>query len=144
MSALAIRYGMRVVPIDWGPLATAYLIMAIVGGGMVEASLQLAIASFAFRMPDTLTWRIFVDHIFNNFGSYPMVIYGHVAEWLLTFAVPVAFVAYFPATVLLDRTAELRVNPVFAYAAPIMGIGLFIATYLLWQRQLNRYDSPGH
>ena len=37
------------------------------------------------------------------------------------FGLPLAFMAYFPAVVLLGRTGELQVNPLFAYAAPLRG-----------------------
>jgi len=51
----------------------------------------------------------------NRFGSYPLHIFGDLARFVLTFGVPVAFIAYLPATVLLGRTGELSVHPALAY-----------------------------
>lgn len=86
----------------------------------------------------------FVDDLISNFGNYPMRIFGGAAQAILTWGLPVAFVAYFPATVLLARTDELAVYPAVAYGAPVVGVLWFGAAYLFWRRELRQYKSAGH
>lgn len=94
----------------------------------------------------TFDLRVFVDGIFGRFGSYPLKIFGSGAEWFLTFVLPVAFIAYVPASVLLgDATASgLRVAPWVAYLTPVIGLTMFWLGYLFWKRQLRQYQSVGH
>ncbi|WP_281284437.1 ABC-2 family transporter protein [Nonomuraea diastatica] len=66
--------------------------------------------SLALRMIDTFALRVFVDDIFSTFGSYPMKIFGGVTGWLLTFVLPVACVAYVPASVVLGKLHTRRAN----------------------------------
>lgn len=130
--------------VDWSPLAVGYLLAALLGGALVEASVQLAGAALTFRMLSTMALRGLLDSVFNTFGNYPVKIFGGVGQFLFTFVLPLAFVAYLPASVLLDRTGELHVAPAFAYAAPLAGTVTFTLAYLFWRRQLRAYQSSGH
>ena len=67
-----------------------------------------------------------------------------VLEFLLTFGLPLAFVAYFPATVLLGRTGELRVSPIFAYGAPLAGVIWLGLALVVFQCEMRQYQSSGH
>jgi ABC-2 type transport system permease protein len=73
-----------------------------------------------------------------------MTIFGTVAQYVFTFMLPIAFVAFLPATVLLDKTGELAVNPVFAYAAPLIGLGWAILAARVFNHELSKYQSSGH
>ncbi len=86
------------VGVNWSPAALGYLVLAMIGGCFLEASLKLCVAALAFRFLQTGNLVFFVDQVFNNFGNYPLKIFSGTVEFLLTFAFPLAFVAYFPAT----------------------------------------------
>jgi len=62
---------------------------------------------------------------------------------VLTFVLPIAFVAYFPATVLLGRTDALSVPAWLAALAPLVGALLFTAAYTFWRHQIRHYSSSG-
>jgi ABC-2 type transport system permease protein len=130
--------------VDWSPLAVGYLVFAIVGGALIELSAQLFCAAGAFRMLSTLGPRVVVDQIFNTLGHYPMHIFGAGVRFGLTFALPLAFVAYVPATVLLGREGELSIPHWLAVAAPLVGAMLFAGAYRVWARQIRHYSSSGH
>lgn len=133
----------RQVGFEPTPTALLHLSLALVGGALVEGACQLALASFSFRMLSNLALRGLVDDIMNTFGGYPLKAFPDTARLALTYLVPVAFVAYLPAGVLLDRTEGLHVAPWLAYAAPLAGPVLYAAAYLLWRGQLRHYASSG-
>ena len=64
--------------------------------------------------------------------------------FLLTFGIPVAFRAYFPATVLLGRTGDLQVQPIFAYGAPLAGVVWMALALYVFHRGMPNYQSAGH
>ena len=132
------------VTVDWTPLALFYLLLALLGGALIELSLRLLFSAFAFRFLSANAFMGLVDTLFSNFGNYPLKILGSVLEFLLTFGVPLAFMAYFPATVLLGRTGELRVSPLFAYGAPLAGVLWLGLAVLVFQREMRYYQSSGH
>ncbi|TDC73875.1 ABC transporter permease [Streptomyces hainanensis] len=125
------------------PTALLYLGLALVGGALVEGACQLAVASLSFRMLSNLALRGLIDDIMNTFGGYPLKAFPDTARLALTYLLPVAFVAYLPAGVLLDRADGLQITPWLAYGAPLAGPLLYAAAYLLWRAQLRHYSSSG-
>ncbi|MGH2377267.1 MAG: ABC transporter permease [Candidatus Limnocylindria bacterium] len=132
------------VGVDWSPLSLGFLILTVLGAALIEAGLKLAIAALSFRFLSTRALVFLVDDVFNNFGNYPLRIFGGFVQFLLTFALPVAFVAYLPASVLLERTEELAIHPAFAYLAPLGGVAVFGLAYALWRSEVRHYQSSGH
>jgi len=134
----------RLVAVDFSPAAVAYLALAVFGGMLLESGIRLAFASMAFRFVRTQALLFFADGIFNNFGNLPLRIFGGAIEVLLTFVLPVAFVAYIPASVVLGHSQDLAVQPPVAYLAPLVGALVFGAAMALWRHELPLYQSAGH
>ncbi|MGA8116443.1 MAG: ABC-2 family transporter protein [Actinocatenispora sp.] len=131
------------LPVQLSLAGLVYLLLALVGGAMVEGSFQLAAAALSFRTLSTQSLRLLVDSIFDNFGGYPLNIFPRAAQFALTFVVPLAFIAYLPAGVLLDRTGGMHVTAWLAYGAPVVGPVLLGLAYLLWRTQIRHYASSG-
>ena len=134
----------RLATVDFAPASIAYLALAVFGGMLLEGGIRLAFASMSFRFLRTSALLFFADSIFNNFGNLPLRIFGGAIEVLLTFVLPVAFVAYIPASVVLGHAQELAVQPPFANFAPVVGALVFGAAVLLWRHELPLYQSSGH
>lgn len=132
------------VPIAWTPASVAYLIAALIGGALIEAALQTVVCALAFRMFSVASLRIFVDNILGTFGGYPLSILSTVTRFGLTFIVPLAFIAYFPATILLNHSSQLAVPTALAAVAPAVGAVLFAVALWFWHDQIKHYTSSGH
>lgn len=132
------------VSISWTPVALLYLVLAVIGGSLIELATRLLCASLAFRFLAANAPMQMLDMIFSNFGNYPLTIFGGALQFLLTFALPLAFLAYFPAVVLLGRTSELQVHPAFAYGTPLAGLAWFLLALWVFQHELRFYQSAGH
>ncbi len=132
------------VDVAWTPWAMLYLLLALVGGALLELGIRVLIVSFAFRALRVNGLMAIMDDIFSDFGTYPLSIFGPTLQFLLTFGIPVAFMAYFPAVVLLGRTSELRIPSVFAYGAPLAGVFWIALALHVFHRELRHYKSAGH
>lgn len=142
-SALLAVAGSR-VDVDWSPQAVLFLLAAVVGGALVEGAVQISLGSLSFRFLQTMSVRTTVNEVFNLYGNYPFSIFPRVLEYLLTFALPVAFVAFLPSTLVLSREDSLHVSPVLAAAAPVVGVVLFLIAIRIWKWQSRNYQSSGH
>ncbi|MCA9834272.1 MAG: ABC-2 family transporter protein [Thermomicrobiales bacterium] len=131
-------------PVDWSPLAVTYLILAMIGGGLVEGAVQITLGSLSFRFLQTLPLRSTVNEVFNLYGNYPNTIFPGALRWSLTFLLPIAFVAFFPASVLLNRAGELSVPLWLAAASPLVGMVLFSIAVRVWKWQSVHYQSSGN
>ena len=132
------------VTVDWTGPALLYLVLAIIGGALIEMALRVLFSSLSFRFLSSNSFMFLLDTVFSNFGNYPLRIFGSVLEFLLTFGLPLAFMAYFPTAVLLGRTGELRVSPIFAYGAPLVGVIWLGMALRVFQREMRHYQSSGH
>jgi ABC-2 type transport system permease protein len=134
----------RLVDVTWTPLAIVYLVLALIGGALILLAMRLLIVSFSFRALSVNAPMGIVDDLFNEFGTYPLSIYNVSLQLLLTFGLPVAFMAYFPAVVLFGRTGELQVQPLFAYGAPLAGVFWMAIALWVFEHEIHHYKSAGH
>ncbi|HEX3815794.1 MAG TPA: ABC-2 family transporter protein [Mycobacteriales bacterium] len=130
--------------IHWGPGNIGWLFAGLVGGALVEFAVYLAVSALSFRITSARSPLITVGSIMQSAGPYPLPIFPAAARAVLTFALPVAFIAYLPAAVLLHRTGEVPFASWLGYAAPAVGLLLAAISYRFWMRQLRRYASPGN
>ncbi|MFF1484639.1 ABC transporter permease [Streptomyces sp. NPDC058319] len=129
--------------LDWSAMLLAYLFLALIGGALVEAAVQLFIASFSFRFLSNQSLMFLLDRIMNDFGGYPMKIFPSGVRFMLTFVVPLAFVSYIPVDALLHQAGSSPVSRILMLSAPLVGPLLFWLSYSFWKNQLRHYSSSG-
>jgi ABC-2 type transport system permease protein len=146
LSVALLIFGIATVlaDLDWSPGAVLVLVLAVVGGALIEASASVAIAGISVRVISTWAIRMVVYDTIDTLSSYPISIFGAVTQQLLTYALPVAFIAFLPASVILGHGDELAVPTSLGYATPLVGLALFALSYRFWRRQLRHYQGVGH
>lgn len=129
--------------VAWTPAKAGYLVAGILGGVLVEAGIQTALSSAAFRFVGQTQWSFWLDESISTFANYPLNVLPTTVRGALTFALPVAFIAYLPAAVITGRTATTGVPHWLALGAPVAGLLFFLAAKSLWYRSLRWYQSVG-
>jgi ABC-2 type transport system permease protein len=129
--------------VSWTPAKVAFLIAAVIGGGLVEAGLQTFLAGLSFHLASTTSLRILADDTISRFSSYPLTMFDRWGFLSLTFVFPMAFIAYLPATVLLGRTGQLPIPAWPANISPCGGLVVFAIGLTFFNRMTRRYNSPG-
>ncbi|WP_024286641.1 ABC transporter permease [Cellulomonas sp. KRMCY2] len=137
-------FASSIADLTWTPTHILFGVTAVVGGALIEGGLALGISAMSFRFVEVWPARYLVDNILLNFGSYPLSVFGFAAQWFMTWILPVAFIAWVPAAVILDRTAGLGVSATVAWLAPVVGAIWFALGYQVWRRQLRSYASTGN
>lgn len=132
------------VDIEWTPVLVLFLMLAVIGGTLIDGAFQLGAASFTFRYLETLPLRVVFDDLQGRFGSYPTSIFERPLRMFMTWIIPMAFMAWVPATVLLDRTAELPFPVWLAYLSPLVGFVLMTGAVWLFVTLSRQYQSAGH
>ncbi|MDO5081806.1 MAG: ABC-2 family transporter protein [Arachnia propionica] len=130
-------------PVEWNWWRICYLLAAVVGGGLVETAIQVAIASVAFRAGNVFALQALADRTITVFGIYPLTIFGSVGLLALCLLFPLGFIAYLPATALLGRVAEVPLPSWAVWLSPLAGWVLFPLAVALFQRMSRHYTSPG-
>jgi len=123
--------------LDWTAGRTSYLIAAILGGMLLEAALFTVVAAASLRFPAADYWGRWLEELLGTFGSYPLNVLPKAVGGFLTFGLPLAFVAYFPAAVLTGH--DTGVPYWLAAASPLLGVLAYLGARLLWRRSLAHY-----
>ncbi|MEV0642266.1 ABC-2 family transporter protein [Streptomyces sp. NPDC050619] len=129
------------VSLDWTAARIAYVVAGIIGGTLMEAAIFTVVSSLHFRYPSSNYWSLWVEEMLSTFGNYPLSILPGIVSGSLTFVLPLAFIAYFPAAVLTGHTAGVGVPVALAVASPLVGLAAFIGARCLWNRSLRQYTG---
>jgi ABC-2 type transport system permease protein len=127
--------------LHWTLLRIAYLAAALIGGVLMEAAIFNVLSSLHVHFPAALPWSVWAQELLETFGNYPLSFLPAVVSGMLTFVLPLAFIAYFPAAVLTGHLSGLGVPVALAAAAPLIGVAAFIGSRLLWNASLRRYTG---
>ncbi|GHO97488.1 multidrug ABC transporter permease [Reticulibacter mediterranei] len=133
----------NLLDIHWTLLSLGYLLLIVIGGCLIEASLFIIVHVLAFWITDAQRIAPIVMMFNDYFSLYPLTIYNTFIKILLTFIIPVGFISYYPATAFLSRTNEIPFTPMFAYITPLVGLSLFTLTCMFWQVGQNHYQGTG-
>jgi ABC-2 type transport system permease protein len=77
---------------------------------------------------------------FRDYSRYPITIFGGVLKFVFTFIIPMAFISYYPSLVFLR---EHEATPLLTWLSPVIGIGLFALSIIVWMRGAKGYSGTG-
>ncbi|MFC4498170.1 MULTISPECIES: ABC transporter permease [Streptomyces] len=127
--------------LEWTAGQVSYLIAAVLGGMLLEAALFTALASASLRFPAADYWARWLEELLGTFGSYPLNVLPKAVGGFLTYGLPLAFVAYFPAAVLTGHGHDTGVPYWLAAASPLLGALAYLGSRLLWRWGLRHYTG---
>jgi ABC-2 type transport system permease protein len=118
-----------------------YLIMVVTSGAIILGALNFAINLFGFWEPSARSAFPTMMALTIDFAKFPLGIYNNVIKAFAIFAVPYAFITYFPAHILLGRDSEWAW---LGYCSPLAALWMLVITNVLWSKALSRYQGVGH
>lgn len=114
-------------------------IVLIVCGTVIYTSVKLFFASLAFWVRNSQN-ILSTFYSISDFCKYPISIYPKVITGVITFIVPFAFTAYFPAAFFVEKEKILISVGGTVIAACIC----FSIAYFVWCKGINAYESAGN
>ena len=124
---------MGLSPAPWPVLVGSGLVAC---GAAIYASVKLLFASIAFWTTTSFPGMHAANQV-SEFASYPLGVYGPPLRRVLTWVLPFAFTAYFPARYLLSGDARA------ALLTPVAAAASLAVSYLAWRTGLKRYEMTG-
>ncbi|MFD3584128.1 ABC transporter permease [Streptomyces sp. NPDC058683] len=127
--------------LDWTAGRITYLVAAVLGGMLLEAALFTVVACASLRYPAADYWGRWLEELLGTFGSYPLNVLPRAVGGLLTYGLPLAFVAYFPAAVLTGHGHSTGAPYWLAAGSPLLGLLAYLASRRLWRWALGHYTG---
>ena len=141
VSGLSLAY--RNLGLQWTGTQWLFFGLAIIAGTLIETTLSLMFACLSFwtgraRRANNLLMQINV-----MVQYYPVDIFGYAFRVIVTGIIPVAFMNYYPALMLLDKLDRTSSWWWLGYMSPVVALLLVGLTTLVWHFALRRYSSAG-
>ena len=124
------------IPFHWYTIPL-FLIVSVFAT-LIYTSLKIMTSAISFwtKASGHITHMLYMT---NDFGKYPVTIYNKAVQALITYVIPFAFTAYYPATYFLTGK-----NPLFCLGGTVIaGTVLFLLAIFVWNRGLRAYESAG-
>jgi ABC-2 type transport system permease protein len=133
----------HLAPIAWDATAVVIAVWAIAGGAALFAGLLVLQATLAFWTVESLEIVNVLTYGGVQAAQYPLNIYADWFRRLLTFGVPLACVAYYPALAILHRADPLGAPDWLLPLTPLAGFAFLALSFLAWRAGVARYASTG-
>ena len=120
------------------PLNILLFVVSIFAGALIYTSIKLFFASFALWMKQSGS-LLQVAYEMAEFAKYPTEIYHKGIQFVITWVIPFAFVAYLPASFFLGNASAwiIGIECVIAFV-------FWCAAYGLFNHGLRFYESAGN
>lgn len=124
--------------LDFGFLDYLWFVVSGISGGIIILATFIVIASMSFHFEDRLG---IAPPFFSllRFARYPMTIFSRFIQILLSWVLPFAFVAFYPATHFLGR----KEFAIYCYATPLVAAICTVIALAFWKFGVGRYKSTG-
>lgn len=131
------------VPVEWTPAHVVLLVLTMVSGTVIYGSIWVVTSSIAFWTVETQEMANSFTYGGNSMNRYPIDILGGWMRRLVTFVVPLAFVAYMPTTWLLDKPPPFGLPSWVAWTGPPVALVMAVTAGAVWRFAVRRYRSTG-
>ncbi|HEU0305224.1 MAG TPA: ABC-2 family transporter protein [Gaiellaceae bacterium] len=142
-SSAVLAFALASVDVEWSTARAALLPLAILSGAAIFAAIWVAAICLVFwAVEGREAVSAFTDA--GNFATqYPIDVYERWLQRLVTVVVPVAFVAYFPATYILDKPNALGAPDWLSFVSPVVAVVAAVVAGYLWRFAVRHYRSAG-
>jgi ABC-2 type transport system permease protein len=119
-----------------------FLIVTVLSAAIIEMSITLLVSSFSFWLVDVNNLLRVALNIQYELMNYPVNIYNHSIQFLLTFILPYAFMSFYPSQHFISNGGQL--SPLFVYGSPIVAVTMAIFAITVFNIGINHYQSTGN
>jgi ABC-2 type transport system permease protein len=129
--------------VSWSPAKVGLTIVMLVSGAVIFLSIFVVFGSIQFWTLDASEVANAFTYGGNTMTQYPLTIFPREVVTALTFLVPLAFVNWYPALYVLDRSDPYGFPDWLRFASPLAAAVLVAVTAVVWRLGVRHYESTG-
>lgn len=140
---IVLAWALSNVDVAWTPPKVALLPLTVLSAIVLFAAVWVTVICVVFWLVEGRE----TVHAFTDGGSflsqYPFDIFGDWLRRSFTFVVPMAFVAYLPASYLLDKPIPDGLPIEVAFLSPLVACLAAVLAAAMWRYAVAHYRSAG-
>ena len=142
-STLGLSLAYQNLNLQWSSMHWLFFGAAVISGTLIETTLILMIACISFWTGRSRRAHQLLNRLNMMVQHYPVDIFGYTFRVIVTGLLPVAFMNYYPALMLLGKLDLQSPWGWLGYMSPVVALTLVIITSRIWHLAIRRYSSSG-
>jgi len=138
-----LAFGTAQAGVVWTSDAVAIALFALAGGVALFLGILVLQGTLSFWTVESLEVANVLSYGGVQAAQYPLALYARWFRCVLTFAVPLACVAYYPVLAILGKADPLGAPAWVGLVSPLAGFVFLAAAFGVWRFGLRRYASTG-
>ncbi|MCI0397718.1 MAG: ABC-2 family transporter protein [Chloroflexi bacterium] len=139
-TAFSLAY--RNLALDWSAGQWLFFMVSLLAGLIIETSITWIAGSLSFWLGRSKAIHWIAMRFSGLTQNYPLDIFGQWFRLFITGFLPVAFMNYYPLTVLLGKPNAFGVASL-GFLSPLVAMILLALAALVWRRGIASYTSSG-
>jgi ABC-2 type transport system permease protein len=138
-----LAFGTLQAGVAWTPEAVAIALFALAGGVALFLGILVLQGTLSFWTVESLEVANILTYGGVQAAQFPLSLYARWFRRVLTFAVPLACVAYYPVLAVLGKADPLGAPAWLGTVSPLAGFGFLALALAAWRAGVRRYTSTG-
>ena len=141
---LVFTYGCIKVGFSFSLLNIVLIIAMLIGATCIRGGVYIMLGATSFYTRSTTDFGPFCQEIFDKTTMYPMSMYPETLQFILTYIIPIGWVAFYPTSALLLKNGMLASNIITVFLTLVIGIITTLVSMGIFKIGLRRYESAGN
>jgi viologen exporter family transport system permease protein len=139
----ALVLGWACTHIDWTTSKVVLTVLMLVAATVIFVAVFVGLACIQFWTIDSAEVANAFTYGGNTITSYPLSIFPSELVKAMTFAVPLAFVNWYPSLHILDQPDPLGYPEWTQWLSPVVAVVVIALALRVWQAGVRSYRSTG-
>ena len=133
-----VKCGVRVTP-----LFILHVLITLAGATLIRGGIYILLGSTSFHTRSAVDFGQYTQEIMDKTTMYPLSMYPESMQFILTYLIPVGWISFYPASVLLgiDSAYNAMLIPLITLA---VGILVMLIAGAYFNMGLRKYESAGN
>nr|WP_315594149.1 ABC-2 family transporter protein [uncultured Cupriavidus sp.] len=129
--------------ISWAQTSIAVALFSLAGGVALFLGILVLRGTLSFWTIESIELASVLSYGGVQASQYPLDLYARWFRYLLTFAVPLAGVAYYPALIILGKPDPTGAPAWTGLVSPLAGFAFLAVSFAAWRVGVRHYSSTG-
>ncbi len=140
---LVFIYGCVKCGICVTPLFILQVLITLAGATLIRGGIYILLGSTSFHTRSAVDFGQYTQEIMDKTTMYPLSMYPESMQFILTYLIPVGWISFYPASVLLgiDSAYNAMLIPLITLA---VGILVMLIAGAYFNMGLRKYESAGN
>lgn len=136
-------YACNQVDFIWTISNILNVIIVLISGTLIRTAIYMIIGSIAFWTKRIGSLVNFTNTLLTQTTTYPLTIYPHLIQIILTFIIPIGFVSFYPSIKLLNKEGSFLIGGDLTFWTLGIGLITFFVAQSIFKLGLKNYESSG-